>query len=77
MAIGVPVIVAFGAPVYLLLKKHDLAKWPIVFLIGIAPGAALLAIAKDLGAYSIVSGTAVALVTHWHLRKLEMSLGPN
>ena len=67
VTIGTFLVVAVGAPLYLLLDRLSVANWPLVLLVGIAPGIALLALAKDLGIWSIVSGAAVAALTHFYL----------
>lgn len=54
-----------GAPSYVALLQHNLARWPYVLLLGILPGLVVLIIEITLGFWIIVCGATVALITHF------------
>ena len=59
-----------GAPSYVALLCHNLARWPYVLLLGILPGLVMLLIELSLGLWAIICGATVALLTHLMCRRL-------
>ena len=53
-----------GAPSYVALLQHNLARWPYVLILGVLPGLVMILIELSLGLWAIICGAAVALLTH-------------
>ena len=70
-AIGVPLAVIYGAPVYALLRHKGFASWPAIFAIGVVPGAVVSVLAehdRQFGIWIAAGGLVTALVTHFVVR---------
>ena len=59
-----------GAPCYVALLQHNLARWPYALLLGILPGLVMLLIELSMGFWAIICGATVALLTHLMCRRL-------
>ncbi|MEO7862491.1 MAG: hypothetical protein ABIU05_19065 [Nitrospirales bacterium] len=59
----IPALV-FGAPIYLLLLRGCMARWPYVLLLGVIPGSLALFFETSIGLLSIISGTLSSALTH-------------
>jgi hypothetical protein len=67
VALGLPVALVIGAPIYALLSFKKAASWPFVLLMGALPGIVILYVMKNengLAAWFIGCGIAVASLTH-------------
>ena len=53
-----------GAPSYVALLQHNLARWPYVLILSVLPGLVMILIELSLGLWAIICGAAVALLTH-------------
>jgi hypothetical protein len=64
LAIGGVTVAIFVAPLYATLLHNGLASWPVAFVVGAIPGAALLFFSVFFGLVSLGCGAVVALATH-------------
>ncbi len=64
IALGALPVFLIGAPGYVVLRRYHAARWPYVVMLGVAPGVVALAFQASLGLWSIVCGTATALLRH-------------
>jgi len=64
LALGGVTAAAFIAPLYSILLSSGRASWPIAFVVGATPGAALLFFSFFFGLVSLACGAVVALATH-------------
>lgn len=71
--IGGPAVVAFAAPIHAALLHFGRASWITAVLLGVLPGAALIALEKTVGLFGILFGLIVALTTHWKTRQINLS----
>jgi hypothetical protein len=58
----------YGAPVYTLAACKRWLSWPLVLLVGIAPGIALLFYERNIGFFFLACGACVAAFTHLYAR---------
>src|SRR5687768_15864950 len=70
LVIGLVPVIAMGAPGYLALLRHNLARWPYVLLLGIVPGLIALPFGFWVGFWAILCGASVASLTHLMCRRL-------
>jgi len=64
-AIGLVVVLFFGAPVYALLSYKHVASWWTVILVGAVPGVGILPFETGLGSWFVICGIVVACITHF------------
>ena len=66
---GIVPVVAFGAPVYAAVAQRGRSSVSAAVAIGVVPGLLLLWYERNLAAWFIACGAAVALVTHlWFIK---------
>lgn len=64
LVFGIPLVVLYGAPAYVILLRLGRARWIHVVLVGLAPSTLFLILNPLFGAVAVFCGSAVALATH-------------
>jgi hypothetical protein len=79
LILGILPALLIGVPGYLLLLRRRAARWYYALGLGVVPGIVALPLDANLGAWAVVCGGAVAMLTHLACRRLvpNNSFKPN